>query len=41
MKFSHQIYRSTASDTEVGEIDLTDKDWAGYDEAGVSIEPLN
>ena len=28
--------KSTASDTEFTDIDLSDKDWAGYDEAGVS-----
>ena len=26
------VGRSTASDSELTDIDLTDKDWAGYDE---------
>ena len=29
--------KSTASDTEVTDIDLSDKDWAGYDEEGVRL----
>ena len=28
---------STASESELADIDLSDKDWAGYDEQGVSI----